>query len=208
MRLIQFAVLLFSFNLFAFEGVITYSQTDLKDGKQIPSITKSLSAYFYDDLLVRLKIEYDSSKFKISSQDIYLSHAKGTVVRIETPGKTYSQSELDKSVKPNVMPSKQTVEKTILNHKTSLYTFPDKYSAVKTKLYYSESLKMKPQPYLLSGLGSMSWALNPETGAVAMMIHMYLDKDSERIIEVTKIEAKKLKPAEYLPKLQGYSLKN
>ena len=206
MILYIFVLTVFSTNLFAFDGVITYTQTDLENGKQVPSITKELNAYFKDDELVRINLKFDKSKYKVATQDVYISHSKGVVTNVSVDDRKYSKSSFDKLIKPKVMPSAQAEIKTFYNQKTRTYLFPEDHSKVKTSLYYSESFKVKPQPYLSSAIGSMSWALNPETGAVAMKIHMQLTKDTERIMEVSKIDARELKPAEYIPRLERYEL--
>ena len=200
-----FFILLLSFNVFAFEGVIIFSQNDIKNGKNAKSITKKITAFFKDDTLVRLTIEYDTSQFERASDDMFISLENDEISTLILPQKTYKVLAFDKKAKaPDTEMISLGAGEEVLNYKTNIVTFPENHSPVKTYLYYSDDLKVKPQPYLLSTIGSFGWAIHPETGAIALKTYLKLSKDSRRTVKAIKIEKRVLKASEYNPDLTSF----
>jgi hypothetical protein len=200
-----FFLLILSCNLFAFEGVITFSQDDVKNGKIAKPITKKISAFFKDDSLVRLTIEYDILQLDRASDDMFISLEKNEVSILTLPQKSYKVLAFDKKEKaPDTEMISLGAGEKVLNYSTNIVTFPDNHSPVKTYLYYSDDFKVKPQPYLLSTIGSFGWAIHPKTGAIALKTYLKLSKDSRRTVKAIKIEKRVLKTSEYNPDLTSF----
>lgn len=197
---------LFSFSAFSFEGIITFTQTDYEDGKKIPSITKTIKAYFQNDFLVRITQEYDGTKIDRTSDDIFISHSSDKISILSKPSFTYRELVINKKAPVDTTTIKLGKGDVIVNNKTTIFTFPENNTQVKTYMYYADDFKVKPQPYLIAALGSIAWAVHPETGAVSLKTYLKLSKLARRYITATAIDKRDLKPEEYIPLLSSYKL--
>lgn len=188
---------------YSFEGVVVYSQADYVNGKKIPPITTKISVYFKDNLIVRVRTEYDKAKFTRESDDVFISHEKERVIGIDKTAQKYTESSIDKKAPIDHDTIKLGKGDTIQKYETTIYTFADTATAKSINIHYADILKVTPTPYLFKNLASQIWGIHPVTGAIAMKFDMLLENNLRRVIEVTSVESKTLKPADYVPSLSG-----
>lgn len=205
MKIFLVITLLFSSISFAFEGTVNYSVSEYSNGKKIPATGKKVIAYFKDNIMVRLYIEFDKSRSVKLSDDFYFSHTKGIVTLVDKGNKKYTESYFDKSLSIEDKYKGHKIGKgpTIQGQDTTLYGFKNTASAKKIEIAYANALKVKPTPYLVASIGSMAWGIDPDTGAVAMKFDMILEDGIQKIIEVNSIESRPLKPVDYIPNLSN-----
>jgi hypothetical protein len=209
MKVLVLLLLCFSVTSFSFEGIVTYSVSESLAGKKISSAGKKVVAYFKDDSLVRLFIEFDRLRSVQLSEDFYFSHKTGKVTVIDESAKKYSEFFLDKDlvIKDEHKGFKLGSGKVIKKYETTIYSFENKATAKKIEIHYANTLKVKPTPYLVSRIGSMVWGVHPDTGAIAMKFDLILENGVNKVIEVSSIESKKLKPSDYLPSLTNLEIR-
>lgn len=205
MKVLVFLLFCFSMTAFSFEGIVTYNINESLAGNKIPSSGKKVVAYFKDDYLVRLFIEFDRLRSVQLSEDFYFSHKTGKVTVVDKSAKKYSEVFLDKDfvIDEEHKGFKLGKGKSIKKYDTTIYSFKNKATAKKIEIHYANTLKVKPTPYLVSRIGSMVWGVHPDTGAIAMKFDLILEDGVNKVIEVSSIEARKLKPADYLPSLSS-----
>lgn len=205
MKLLILFILSFSTIAFSFEGTVTYSISESLNGEKIPTVGKKIIAYFKDDQMVRLFIEFDKLRSVKLSDDFYFNHKTGKVTLVDKGAGKFSEVFLDKefSIKEEHKGFKVGKGQQIKKYDTTIYSFKNKATAKKIEIHYADTLKVKPTPYIVNTIGSMVWGIHPETGAVAMKFDLVLENGINKIIEVSSIEVKNLKPADYLPSLSN-----